>query len=163
MPGQAIGGGQSFLVDVKSTLPGHTKVEQGFGLWHPGCVTPVLRRPLPAITVALTVLAGLAMIGIGIGAWVAGPNWFGLGFALWLGVYGLVQLVLAYLVARGNTFALGLVVASSLLHVCIVGSFMTAGDRPQLIGSLCVAPFVLTALVTSVLSVTRGELDRARG
>lgn len=124
-------------------------------------MTEVLRRPLPATAVVLTALVGLAMIGIGIASWAAGRNWLGLGFGLWLGVYGLVQLLLAWLVARGSTFALGLVVASSLLHVCIVGSFMTAGDTPQLIGSLLVAPFVLAALVTSVLSVTRGELDKA--
>lgn len=101
------------------------------------------------------------MIGIGVGSYVAGQNWLGLGFGLWLVGYGVVQLLLAWRVAKGSSFALGLVVASSLLHVCIVGSFMTAGDLPQLIGSLLVAPFVLATLVTAVLSVTRGELDKA--
>ncbi|WGT46092.1 hypothetical protein [Tessaracoccus lacteus] len=124
-------------------------------------MTPVLRRPLPATAVALTVLAGLVMIGIGIASWAAGRNWLALGFGLWLTGYGLVQLLLAWRVSRGGTFALGLVVASSLLHVCVLGSFMTAGDTAQLIGSLLLAPFALATLVTSVLSVTRGELDKA--
>ncbi len=102
------------------------------------------------------------MIGIGVAAVVVNSKWFGIGIALWLVSYGLVQLLLAWLVTRGSRFALGLVVASSLLHVCVVGSFMMAGDGPQFWGSLAVAPFVLACLVTAVLAVTKDELSAAK-
>ncbi|HMQ66041.1 MAG TPA: hypothetical protein PJ992_07100 [Arachnia sp.] len=122
----------------------------------------VLRRPLLATCLGLTALAGAGIIGIGIAAVVVNSAWFGIGIAVWLISYGAVQLLLAWLVTRGSRFALGLVVASSLLHVCVVGSFMMAGDPAQFWGSLAVAPFVLTCLVTAVLAVTRDELAAAK-
>ena len=123
---------------------------------------PVLRRPLLATCVGLTALAGLAMIGFGIAAVVVNSQWFGIGIALWLVSYGLAQLLLAWFVTRGSRFALGLVVASSLLHACVVGSFMTAGDTAQFWGSLAVAPFVLACLVTAILAVTKDVLSAAK-
>lgn len=131
-------------------------------VWQAQPVPAVLRRPLLAMCIGLTALAGLAMIGIGIAAVVVNSAWFGIGIALWLISYGAVQLLLAWLVTRGSRFALGLVVASSLLHVCVVGSFMMAGDPAQFWGSLAVAPFVLACLATAVLAVTKDELAAAK-
>ncbi len=59
-----------------------------------------------------------------------------------------------------HSWALGLIVASSLLHLMVVGSFLTTADRAQFVGSLIVAPFVLATVIASVLAVGRRELER---
>ena len=122
----------------------------------------VLRRPLLAVCVILTALTGLVMIGIGVGAVAANSQRFGWGVATWLFIYGTAQLAIAWFVTRGSSLALGLIVASSLLHACAVGSFLTTPDRSQFVGMLIVAPFVLATVVTSVLAVGRRELDKVK-
>ncbi|MHA6511667.1 hypothetical protein [Tessaracoccus sp. Z1128] len=120
----------------------------------------VLRRPLLAICVVLTALTGLAGIGLGAATLVANSRLFGVGVAAVLVAYGAGLVLIAWLVVRRVSWALGLVVASSLLHLMVVGSFLTTTDRAQFIGSLIVAPFVLATVVTAVLAVGRRELER---
>ncbi|MFT3886964.1 MAG: hypothetical protein QM713_02200 [Arachnia sp.] len=124
-------------------------------------MSPVLRRPLLATCIGLTALAGVGLIGLGVAAVVVNSAWFGIGIALWLAGYGAAQIALAWWVTRGSRFALGLVVASSLLHACVIGSFLTTSDRAQFIGSLILAPVVLATVVTAILSVARDELSAA--
>lgn len=123
-------------------------------------MTAVLRRPLLAISIVLTALTGLAAIGIGIGALVVNTRLFAVGIAAVLIGYGASLVLVAWLVLRRVSWALGLVVASSLLHLMVVGSFLTTADRAQFIGSLIVAPFVLATVVSAVLAVGRRELER---
>lgn len=123
-------------------------------------VQAVLRRPLLAICVVLTALTGLAGIGLGAATLVANSRLFGVGVAAVLVAYGAGLVLIAWLVVRRVSWALGLVVASSLLHLMVVGSFLTTTDRAQFIGSLIVAPFVLATVVTAVLAVGRRELER---
>lgn len=126
-------------------------------------VSAVLRRPLLAVPVILTAVTGLAIAGIGVGTVVANSKTFGLGVAAVLIAYGLMLVLLAWAVTRRRAWALGLVVGAALLHLMVMGSLLTTDDRPQLIGSLIVTPFVLATLVTSVLAVGRRELDRLSG
>ncbi len=123
-------------------------------------VPSVLRRPLLAVPVILTALTGLAITGIGVGTLIANSKTFGQGVAAVLVGYGAMLIGIAWAVVRRQSWALGLVVAASLLHLMVVGSFLTTDDRAQFIGSLIVAPFVLAAVATSVLAVGRRELDR---
>lgn len=127
---------------------------------HASGVPPALRRPLVAVTVYLTVLTALAIIGIGIASVIANSGVFGIGVAAVLVLYGTAMLAFAWFTAQGRGWALGLIVASSLLHLFVVGSFLTTEDRAQFTGTLIVAPFVLATLVTAVLAVGRGELDK---
>ncbi|MHA6524846.1 hypothetical protein [Tessaracoccus sp. G1721] len=122
----------------------------------------VLRRPLLAISVILTAVTGLAAVGIGVGALVVNSRLFAVGIAAVLIAYGASLLLIAWLVLKRFSWALGLVVASSLLHLMVVGSFLTTADRAQFIGSLIVAPFVLATVIASVLAVGRRELERLR-
>lgn len=121
----------------------------------------VLRSALITVCVSLTALTGLAVIGIGVASLVANSRTFGLGVGAMLAGYGALLLLIAWMTLRGHAWALGLIVASSLLHACAVGSFLTSQDRSQVIGMLIVAPFVLATLITSVLAVGRHELERA--
>lgn len=121
----------------------------------------LLRRPLVAIPVILTALTGLAFVVTGIAAAVVNSKTFGLGIAAVLVGYGALLVLIAWFVTRGHAWALGLVVASSLLHALAVGSFLTTEDRSQFILMLVIAPFVLATVVTGVLAVGRGELRAA--
>lgn len=123
-------------------------------------VSAVLRRPLLAVPVILTALTGVAVIGIGIASFIANTRTFGQGVAGVLIGYGLLLLGIAWGVTRRWSWALGLVVASSLLHLMVMGSLLTTDDRAQLTGSIIVAPFVLATVATSVLAVGRHELGR---
>lgn len=125
-----------------------------------GRMSDVLRRPLLAVPVLLTAVAGLAIVGIGLGTVAANARTFGLGVAAVLVGYGLMLLLVAWAVTKRQHWALGLVVASSLLHLLVVGSFLTTADRAQFVGSLLVLPVVLATVVTAVLAVGRRELDR---
>ena len=116
--------------------------------------------PLLAISIILTALTGLAFIGIAVGTLVANSRLFGVGVAAVLIGYGAMLIAAAWFTLRQKGWALGLIVASSLLHVMVVGSFLTTADRAQFVGSLVVAPFVLATLVASVLAVGRRELDK---
>ncbi|GAA4900235.1 hypothetical protein GCM10025789_18280 [Tessaracoccus lubricantis] len=124
-------------------------------------MSAVLRRPLLAVPVILTALTGLGILGVAVGALVANPERFGVGVALMLTIYGAALIAIAWLVARGQRWALGLIVASSLLHAMVVYSLMGTDDRAQFIGTLVVAPFVLATVVTSVVAVGRGEMEKA--
>ena len=124
------------------------------------CVNAVLRRPLLAISVILTAATGLAAVGIGVGALVVNSRLFAVGIAAVLIAYGVSLLLIAWLVLKRYSWALGLVVASSLLHLMVVGSFLTTADRTQFVGSLIVVPFVLATVIASVLAVGRRELER---
>lgn len=126
-------------------------------VWHSQGVKSLLRRPLLAVCVLLTALAGVAIIGIGVAAVIVNPRQFGVGVVVSLSVYGALLILIAWLVTRGYRWALGLIVASSLLHACVVASFLTTSDRAQFIGSLVVAPFIAATVITSVLAVGRGE------
>lgn len=125
-----------------------------------GGVNSVFRSPLLAICVILTATAGFATIGVGVATVVANAKLFGLGIAAVLIVYGAGLVVIAWLVVKRVSWALGLVVASSLLHLLVVGSFLTTADRAQFVGSLIVTPFVLVTVVAAVLAVGRRELQR---
>ncbi|WP_143570840.1 hypothetical protein [Tessaracoccus sp. ZS01] len=123
-------------------------------------MTAVLRRPLLAIPVILTALIGLAILGVAFGTLVANSRMFGIGVAAMLSVYGIALIAFAWLVVRGQRWALGLIVASSLLHAMVVYSLLGTDDRAQFIGALVVAPFILATVVTSVVAVGRGELEQ---
>ncbi|MBB1483473.1 hypothetical protein H5392_06315 [Tessaracoccus sp. MC1865] len=123
-------------------------------------MTAVLRRPLLAIPVILTALTGLAILGVAVGTLVANSRMFGIGVAAMLSVYGIALIAFAWLVVRGQRWALGLIVASSLLHAMVVYSLLGTDDRAQFIGALAVAPFILATVVTSVVAVGRGELEK---
>lgn len=123
-------------------------------------VNSVFRSPLLAICVILTAAAGVATIGIGVATVAANARLFGVGIAAVLIAYGAGLLLIAWLVVKRVPWALGLIVASSLLHLMVVGSFLTTADRAQFVGSLIVAPFVLATAVTAVLAVGRRELER---
>ena len=123
-------------------------------------MTPALRRPLLATCIVLTALTGVAAAGIGIASAIANPKTFGVGVALMLGGYGALLVLVAWLVARGHAWALNLIVASGLLHVLVLASFLTTDDRAQFIGSLIVLPFVAATVVTSTIAVGRRELER---
>lgn len=148
--------------DLLTLPPVAADLKSRGGIWHPRGVRTILRRPLLAACIVLTALAGLAVAGVGVGAVIVNPRQFGVGVVVSLSVYGALLILIAWLVARGHRWALGLIVASSLLHACVVASFLTTSDRAQFVGSLIVAPFVAATVVTSVLAVGRGELDRAR-
>lgn len=100
------------------------------------------------------------MLGMGVATLVANSKLFGVGVAAVLFCYGALLLAVAWLTVRGHRWALGLIVASSLLHACAVGSFLTTQDRTQLVLMLIAAPFIAATVITSVLAVGRGELDR---
>lgn len=121
---------------------------------------PVLRSPLLAVCIVLTALMGVAIIGVGVGSLVANTGTFGLGVAGVLFGYGALLLLFAWMTLKAHAWALGLIVASSLLHACAVGSFLTTQDRTQVIVMLIVAPFVAATVITSVLAVGRRELDK---
>lgn len=120
----------------------------------------VLRRPLLGICIILTALTGVAIIGVGIGSYAANPKTFGTGVMAVLVLYGLMLIGFAWAASRGHGWALGLIVASSLLHALSVGSFLTSDDRGQFVLMLVVAPFVLATVVTSVLATGRREMDK---
>ena len=119
----------------------------------------VLRRPLLAVSVVLTALTGLAAVGIGMATLVVNSRLFGAGIAAVLVVYGASLMLIAWLVLKRHAWALGIVVAASLLHLMVVGSFLTTTDRSQFVGSLVVAPFVLATVIASVLAVGRREME----
>ena len=119
----------------------------------------VLRRPLLAVSVVLTALTGLAAVGIGVATLVVNSRLFGAGIAAVLVVYGASLMLIAWLVLKRQAWALGIVVAASLLHLMVVGSFLTTTDRSQFVGSLVVAPFVLATVIASVLAVGRREME----
>jgi len=123
-------------------------------------VNAVLRRPQLAISVILTAATGLAAVGIGVGGEQVNSRLFAVGIAAVLIAYGVSLLLIAWLVLKRYSWALGLVVASSLLHLMVVGSFLTTADRTQFVGSLIVVPFVLATVIASVLAVGRRELER---
>ena len=129
-------------------------------VWQAAGVTPALRRPLLATCIVLTALTGVAAAGIGIASAISNPKTFGVGVALMLGGYGALLVFVAWLVARGHAWALNLIVASGLLHVLVLASFLTTDDRAQFIGSLIVLPFVAATVVTSTIAVGRRELER---
>lgn len=120
----------------------------------------VLRRPLLGICIVLTAITGLAIIAVGIASYAANTKTFGTGVGLALLLYGLMLLGIAWAASRGYGWALGLIVASSLLHALSVGSFLTTQDRTQFILMLIVAPFVAATVITSVWATGRGEIDR---
>ena len=120
----------------------------------------VFRSPLLAICVILTAAAGVATIGMGVATVVANAKLFGVGIAAVLIAYGAGLLLIAWLVVKRVSWALGLIVASSLLHLMVVGSFLTTAARPPFVGSRIVAPFVLATVVPAVLAVGRRELER---
>lgn len=120
----------------------------------------VFRSPLLAICVILTAAAGVATIGMGVATVVVNAKLFGVGIAAVLIAYGAGLVLIAWLVVKRVSWGLGLIVASSLLHLMVVGSFLTTADRAQFVGSLIVAPFVLATVVTAVLAVGRRELER---
>ncbi|MBB1509032.1 hypothetical protein [Tessaracoccus sp. MC1756] len=123
-------------------------------------MTAALRHPLLAIPVILTALTGLAILGVAVGTLVANSRMFGIGVATMLSIYGIALIAFAWLVVRGRRWALGLIVASSLLHAMVVYSLLGTDDRAQFIGALVVAPFILVTVVTSVVAVGRGELEK---
>lgn len=120
----------------------------------------VLRRPLLATCVLLTALTGLAVLGVAAGAAITSGRLFGYGVALMLMVYGLGLLAFSWFTAKGHAWALGLIVASSLLHLMVVYSLLTSEDSTQVVGTLIAAPFILAAAVTSILAVGRQELTK---
>lgn len=120
----------------------------------------LLRRPLLAVPVVLTLLVGIVFVVVGIASIVANSTTFAWGIAAVLAVYGLGLVLIAWLVTRGHSWALGLIVASSLLHALAVASFLTSQDRTQVIIMAVAAPFVLATVITSVLAVGRGELRK---
>ena len=151
-----LAGGGLFLTNMSVGLI------DGGGLGRLRCVNlSLLRRPLLAVAIILTALTGLAFVVSGIAALVANSRTFGLGVGAMLIGYGALLILIAWLVLRGRSWALGLIVASSLLHALAVGSFLTSQDRTQFVLMLVIAPFVLATLVASVLAVGRGELQRA--
>lgn len=129
-------------------------------LGHADQVTAALRRPLLAIPVILTALMGLAILGVAVGTLIANSGVFGIGVAATLSFYGGTLIAFAYFVLRGHAWALGLVVASSLLHAMVVYSLLGTDDRNQFLGTLIVAPFVVVTVVTSILAVGRKELEK---
>lgn len=123
-------------------------------------MTEVFRRPLLASCIILTTLTGLALIGIGIASFVANTKLFGIGVAAMLCGYGALLILVAGLVLKGHPWALNLIVAAALLHLLVVGSFLTTQNRDQFVGALIVAPFIVATLITAVLAVGRRELER---
>lgn len=119
---------------------------------------PLLRRPLLAIPAALTALAGLVFVVVAAASIVANSTTFAWGIAAVLAAYGAGLVLIAWLVTRGHEWALGLIVASSLLHALAIASFLTSEDRTQVVIMAVAAPFVLATVITSVLAVGRGEL-----
>lgn len=120
-----------------------------------------MRRPLLAVPIALTLAAGAVFVVVGMAAIAARSTTFAWGIAAMLVIYGLGLIGIALLVLRGHRWALGLIVASALLHACAVASFLTSSDRTQVVIMAVAAPFVLATVITSVLAVGRGELERA--
>ena len=119
----------------------------------------VLRRPLLVGGVPGEVVTGGAILGVGIGSNASNPQTFATGVMAVLVLYGLMLIGFAWAASRGHGWALGLIVASSLLHALSVGSFLTSDDRGQFVLMLVVAPFVLATVVTSVLATGRREMD----
>ncbi len=132
-------------------------------LGHAGRVTNVLRRPLLAICVILTALTGLAVLGVAVGTVIANSQLFGIGVAAVLVLYGASLMAFAWFTAKGHSWALGLIVGSSLLHLMVVYSLLTSSDASQRLGTLIVAPFVLATAITAIIAVARRELDRLSG
>ena len=116
----------------------------------------VARRRLPIVAAILTLVTGLAFVGVGVASVASNSGVFGIGVAAMLIGYGVGLGAIAWATARGHRWALGMIVASSLLHALAVGSFLTSQDRTQIILMACVAPFVLATVVTSMLAVVRG-------
>lgn len=123
-------------------------------------VTKVLRRPLLLICVLLTALTGFGVLGVAVGTLVANHAFFGIGVAAVLALYGAGLFSFAWFTAKGHGWALGLIVASSLLHLMVIYSLLTSDDRAQVVGTLIVAPIILATAVTSILAVGRHELGR---
>lgn len=120
----------------------------------------MLRRPLLAIPVILTALTGLGVLGVAVGTVLANNRLFGIGVAGMLVLYGLSLIAFAWFTAKGQGWALGLIVASALLHLMVVYSLVTSDDRAQFVGTLIVAPFILVTAVTAILAVGRHELGK---
>lgn len=122
--------------------------------------TAVLRRPLLGICIILTALTGLTIVGVGIASYLANTKTFGIGVMAMLVAYGLMLVGVAWATSLAQRWALGLIVASSLLHALVVGSFLTTNDRAQFTGMLIVAPFVAATVITAVLAVGRNEMAK---
>ncbi|AQP46060.1 hypothetical protein RPIT_06780 [Tessaracoccus flavus] len=95
------------------------------------------------------------MAGIGVGSAIANSKLFGIGVAAVLVGYGAAMIALSWLVIRGRAWAMGLVVAAALLHLLVVGSFLTTDDRAQFLGSLAVLPVILATVIAGVVSIGR--------
>lgn len=127
------------------------------GIGHASHV-PTNSRPvsrLAAVAAGLTALTGLAIAGIGVGSAIANSKLFGIGVAAVLVGYGAAMIALSWLVIRGRAWAMGLVVAAALLHLLVVGSFLTTDDRAQFLGSLAVLPVILATVIAGVVSIGR--------
>lgn len=96
---------------------------------------------------------------IGVGAALVNPGTFGLGVGGMLVGYGTILCLVALFVARGHRWALGLVVASSLLHLLVLGSFISAGDHMQVIISIAVGVVVLVTFISALVAIARHDME----
>ena len=131
-------------------------------LRHAERVRNLLRHPILAVCVLLTAVAGFAVLGVAVATLVANHQLFGIGIAVILALYGASLVAFAWFTAKGHSWSLGLIVASSLLHLMVVYSLLTSADRAQFVGTIIVAPFVLVTVVTSIWAVGRREVERLR-
>lgn len=119
-----------------------------------------MSRPLLACPILLTALAALGVIVLGAVAIAVNPRTFGVGIGGILICYGALLVAVAWLAATGRRWAMGLIVASSLLHLLVLGSFISAlpGDWVPFGVSVAVASLVLVTLVSALVVVGRGEM-----
>ncbi|RMB58859.1 hypothetical protein [Tessaracoccus antarcticus] len=116
----------------------------------------------PSLGVAVTgaALSGVGIVGVGVGSIAAAHAAFSIGIGAVLIGYGLLVAFGAWLGARRNPFARGLIVAPALLHIATVASLMQSAETPQVVGLGAVLLLLVATVVAAVLPSTRLALAR---
>ena len=105
-------------------------------------------------------VAGLGIVGVGVGSIAAAHAAFSLGIGAVLIGYGLLVLFGAWLGARRNPWARGLIVAPALLHIATAASLMQSADTSQVVGAAAALVLLVATVVAAVLPSTHRALSR---
>ena len=119
----------------------------------------LFRPPSLGIAVSGTALAAAVFIGIGAASIAARWATFGIGIGLMLIAYGALVGLGAYLGSRRHWIARGIMVSSSLIHLFVCGSLLTAHNTAQSIGAVIAGAVSLVTLVAAVWPTTRLALS----
>ncbi|MEO7586667.1 MAG: hypothetical protein ABIS84_01425 [Arachnia sp.] len=116
--------------------------------------------PSLGVAVVGAAVAGLGIVGVGVGSIAAAHAAFSLGIGAVLIGYGLLVLFGAWLGARRNPWARGLIVAPALLHIATAASLMQSEDTTQVVGAAAALVLLVATVVAAVLPSTHRALAR---